>query len=116
MATAHSIAPACTGECSRSLSRPYVTIPNFSQPVPIRRPVVIGTIRELPGDHRYRSLPHEPLPGAIEPWEAVAPVRPDTSHSRALRFLDAAGELLTAIAIIAGGVFAYGFMPCAWRL
>ncbi len=116
MATHHGTAPACAGERSRSFSRPCAAIPDFSQPVPIRRPVVIGTVREHPGVHRYGSLPHEPLPGAIEPWEAVAPVRPDTPHSRALRFLDAAGELLTAIAIIAGGVFAYGFMPCAWRL
>ena len=113
MATDHGTAPACAGEHSRSLSLPYATIPDFSQPVPTRRPVVIGTVREHTGDLRYRSLPHEPLPGAIEPWEAVAPVRPDTPHSRALGFLDAAGELLTAITIIAGGVLAYGFMPYA---
>jgi hypothetical protein len=116
MATHHGTAPACAGERSRSLSRPYASIPDFSQPVPLRQPVAVGTVRELSGECRYRSLPHEPLPGAIEPWEAVTPVRPDTPHSRALQFLDAAGELLTAIAIIAGGVFAYGFMPCAWRL
>ena len=113
MATDHGTAPARAGERSRSLSHPYACIPDFSQPVPLRRPVAIGTVRELQGDHLYRSLPNEPLPGAIEPWEAVAPVRPDTPHSRALRFLDTAGELLTAIAIIAGGVLAYGFMPYA---
>ena len=113
MATDHGTAPARAGERSCSLSRPYVGIPDFSQPVPLRHPVAVGTVRELPGDHRYRSLPNEPLPGAIEPWEAVAPVRPDPPHSRELRFLDAAGELLTAITIIAGGVLAYGFIPCA---
>ncbi|WP_379011194.1 hypothetical protein [Methylobacterium tardum] len=113
MAIHPSTAPASAGERSCSPSRLYAAIPDFSQPVPIRRPVLIGTVRELPGERRYRSLPDESLPGAIEPWEAVVPVRPDTPHSRALRFLDAAGEMLTAIAIIAGGVFAYGFMPFA---
>ena len=53
----------------------------------------------------------EDAPGAICEWEAVSPVRPDTAHDRALRFLDIAGEALTALALIAGGVFAYGFMP-----
>jgi hypothetical protein len=53
----------------------------------------------------------EEVPGAIRGWEAVTPVRPDTPHVRALRFLDITGEALTAVTIIAGGVFAYGFMP-----
>ncbi|MDP4026681.1 hypothetical protein Q8W71_29165 [Methylobacterium sp. NEAU 140] len=59
------------------------------------------------------ALHDERLPGEIEPWEAVQPVRPDTAHVRAPRFIDLAGELLTAIAIIAGGVAAYGFLPIA---
>ena len=33
----------------------------------------------------------------------MALVRPDTAHSRSLRFLDTAGELLAAVAVIAGG-------------
>jgi len=53
----------------------------------------------------------EDAPGTVEPWEAVAPIRPDTPYVRAFRFLDATGEFLTAIVLIAGGVFAYGFMP-----
>ncbi len=57
--------------------------------------------------------PDEAVPGTVEAWEAVAPVRPDTAHVRALRFLDLAGELLTAVVIIAGGVFAYGYLPIA---
>jgi len=38
----------------------------------------------------------------------VAPVRPDTAHSRSLRFLDAAGELLAAVVIISGGMVLTG--------
>lgn len=56
---------------------------------------------------------NEDTPGTVEAWEAVEPVRPDTAHVRAPRFLDLAGELVTAVLIIAGGVFAYGFMPVA---
>jgi hypothetical protein len=55
----------------------------------------------------------EAAPGTVEAWELVAPVRPDTAHVRAPRFLDLAGELATAAIIIAGGVFAYGYLPLA---
>lgn len=54
---------------------------------------------------------NEDAPGTVAPWEAVAPIRPDTPYVRALRFLDATGEALTAVLIIAGGVFAYGYLP-----
>ncbi|MCJ2086107.1 hypothetical protein MKK88_08885, partial [Methylobacterium sp. E-005] len=57
---------------------------------------------------RYRNLPDEPIPGAIEPWQAVTPIRPDTVHSRSLRFLDATGELLAAVAIVGGGMVLTG--------
>ena len=72
--------------------------------------------RAIPAiDLRHRATNDAPedeeIPGAICGWEAVTPVRPDTPHVRALRFLDLAAETLTAVAIIAGGVFAYGFMP-----
>ena len=50
----------------------------------------------------------ERLPGEGEPWLAVAPVRPDTAHVRSLLFLDAAGELLAAFAIIGGGMVLTG--------
>lgn len=56
---------------------------------------------------------HEDVPGTIEPWQAVAPVRPDTAHVRALRFLDLGGEIVSGLILIAGGVLAYGFMPVA---
>ncbi|WP_020095962.1 hypothetical protein [Methylobacterium sp. 285MFTsu5.1] len=80
-----------------------VRIPDFSQPIPVRVTVSSKPVR-VPVDRRYRNLPDEPQPGAIEPWQAVAPIRPDTAHSRSLRFLDATGELLAAVAIIGGGM------------
>ena len=57
---------------------------------------------------RYRqnapsALPNEPLPGEDEPWTAVMPVRPDTPHVRACRFIDVGADFLAAVAIIAGG-------------
>ncbi|MGU3330362.1 hypothetical protein ACLBXB_25895, partial [Methylobacterium mesophilicum] len=63
----------------------------------------------IPLDRRYRNLPDETQPGTIEAWEAVTPIRPDTAHSRSLRFLDVAGELLAAVAIIGGGIVLTGF-------
>ncbi|MDE3748592.1 hypothetical protein [Methylobacterium radiotolerans] len=91
----------------------YARIPDFSQPAPIRRPTVIDTVRDLPSERRSPILPNEPMPGTIEPWEAVTPVRPDTAHIRARRFLDLASEALAAALIIAGGVFAFGYLPLA---
>lgn len=41
----------------------------------------------------------------------IRATRPDTAHVRAPRFLDGAGELLTAVVLIAGGIAAYGFIP-----
>ncbi|MGE8128927.1 hypothetical protein ACQKQD_18300 [Methylobacterium sp. NPDC080182] len=64
--------------------------------------------RRLPVDSRFLNLPNEPIPGEVEPWEAVEPIRPDTAHSRSLRFLDVAGELFAAIAIIGGGMVLTG--------
>ncbi|MCJ2136690.1 hypothetical protein MKK69_22010 [Methylobacterium sp. J-026] len=86
----------------------YARIPNFSQPVPVRSTSARTGRRQTPVDRRYRNLPDEPIPGEIEPWEAVTPVRPDTSHSRSLRFLDVGAELLAAFAIIGGGMVLTG--------
>ena len=85
----------------------HARIPDFSQAVPVRVTVSSKPVR-VPVDRRYRNLPDEPQPGTIEPWQAVYPVRPDTAHSRSLRFLDATGELLAAIAIIGGGMLLTG--------
>jgi hypothetical protein len=85
----------------------HVRIPDFSQPVPVRITVSSKPVR-LPADRRYRNLPDEQQPGAIEPWQAVTPVRPDTAHSRALRFLDVGAELLAAVAIVGGGMVLTG--------
>ena len=57
--------------------------------------------------------PDEHVPGTVEAWEATAPVRPDTAHVRAPRFLDVAGEMLVGFLIVAGGVLAYGHLPVA---
>ena len=86
----------------------YARIPNFSQPAPVRSDSARTGRRRFSADGRYLNLPNEPVPGEIEPWQAVAPVRPDTAHSRSLRFLDAAGELLAAVAIIGGGMVLTG--------
>jgi hypothetical protein len=85
MAIRHSTAPARAGERLRSPSALYTR----------QSPLL-----EI----------DEAAPGSIEPWQAVAPVRPDTAHVRALHFLDLGGELISALAIIAGGVLAYGFV------
>ncbi|MDP4026844.1 hypothetical protein Q8W71_30050 [Methylobacterium sp. NEAU 140] len=92
----------------------HARIPDFSQPAPIQRTAVEhAPPRQAPADSLYLNLPNEPLPGEGDLWHVVAPVRPDTAHVRAPRFIDLAGELLTAIAIIAGGVLAYGNFPFA---
>ena len=85
----------------------HARIPDFSHPVPVRITDSGKPVR-IPVDRRYRNLPDEPIPGEIEPWQAVTPIRPDTAHSRSLRFLDAAGELLAAIVIIGGGMVLTG--------
>lgn len=87
----------------------HARIPDFSQPAPTRSTAAPGAPRRrISADARYLNLPNEPAPGAIEPWQAVTPIRPDTAHSRSLRFLDAAGELLAAVAIIGGGMVLTG--------
>jgi hypothetical protein len=85
----------------------HVRIPDFSQPTPVR--AVSSARRPLPVNRRYIAMTDETQPGTIEAWEAVTPVRPDTAHSRSLRFLDVAGELPAAVAIIGGGIVLTGF-------
>lgn len=83
----------------------HARIPDFSQPAPVRSTApAITARRRLSADGRYLNLPNEPVPGEIESWQAVAPVRPDTAHSRSLRFLDTTGELLAAVVIVGGGM------------
>jgi len=85
------------------------TIPDFSQPVSVScQAVVVTGRRRLSADGRFLNLPNEPVPGTVEAWEVVTPVRPDTAHSRSLRFLDIAGETLAAVSIIAGGMVLTG--------
>ncbi len=85
----------------------HARIPDFSHPVPVRITVSSKPVR-VTVDRRHRNLPDEQQPGAIEPWQAVTPIRPDTAHRRSLRFLDATGELLAAVAITGGGMVLTG--------
>ncbi|MDP4027217.1 hypothetical protein Q8W71_32095 [Methylobacterium sp. NEAU 140] len=93
-------------------------------PVPLHRaapqgrlapPLAVRPVLALDLQRRdtVAALHDERLPGEIELWEAVQAVRPDTAHVRAPRFLDLAGELLTAVLLIARGVAAHGFLPIA---
>ncbi|KQT17763.1 hypothetical protein ASG40_17280 [Methylobacterium sp. Leaf399] len=83
MAIHKPIASARAGERSRS---PFAAV--YSRPMPLLEP------DEAEAEH-----------GPI-----ITPARPDTAHVRAPRFLDFAGDLVSAVLIIAGGVFAYGFV------
>lgn len=61
----------------------------------------------------FAEFPAEMTPGSIEPWEAVAPVRPDTAYVRAPRLLDYLGEALAAVAFVAGGAVLVGLATLA---
>ena len=87
MAIRNPTAPARAGERSRS---PFAAV--YSRPFP-----------ELEPDEAE----------AGDAWPVIRTDRPDTAHVRASRFLDIAGDLVSAVLIIAGGVLAYGFMPLA---
>ena len=87
----------------------HARIPDFSQPVPVRASRATSTDRRrLPVDGRFLNLPNERLPGELDAWEIVEPIRPETPHARGFRFLDVAGELLAAVAIIGGGMVLTG--------
>jgi hypothetical protein len=87
----------------------YARVPDFSQPVPVRGAATTSTARRrLSTDGRFLNLPNEIQPGEVEAWEVVEPIRPETPHSRGFRFLDVAGELLAAFAIIGGGMVLTG--------
>ncbi|WP_147844036.1 hypothetical protein [Methylobacterium sp. WL6] len=67
----------------------------------------------MPGVDRYSqhaalAPPNEALPGEDETWPAVTAIRPDTVFVRSRRFISAAGEFLTAVAIIGGGCILTG--------
>lgn len=84
MAIQNSTASARAGERSRSPSAAV-----YSRPMPLLEP-----------DEAER----------VEAGPIITPVRPDSAHVRAPRFLDFAGDLVAAVLLIAGGVFAYGFV------
>ena len=86
----------------------HARIPDFSQPVPVRSTAAQHARRRLPRGSPLPQPARRDPARRIEPWQAVTPVRPDTAHSRSLRFLDVAGELLAAVAIIGGGMVLTG--------
>ena len=55
----------------------------------------------------------EDQPGSIEPWQAVAPIRPDTPYSRSLRLLDGMGEAFAGLSLICGGLVVIGLATLA---
>ncbi|MGU3388543.1 hypothetical protein ACLBYG_28875 [Methylobacterium sp. D53M] len=87
----------------------HARIPNFSQPVPVRSAAAVPAARRrLPVDGRFMNIPNEPLPGELDARVIVEAIRPETPRARGFRFLDVAGELLAAIAIIGGGMVLTG--------
>ena len=87
----------------------HARIPDFSQPAPVRSTAAASAARRrLPVDGRFLNLPNEPLPGELDAWEIVEPIRAETPHARGFRFLDVAGELLAAAFIIGGGMVLTG--------
>lgn len=75
-------------------------------------------LKRRPSDGLYSRqapilVPDEHGPDAGEDWRVTSPIRPDTDHVRAPRFLNIAGDLVSAVLIIAGGVLAYGFVHLA---
>lgn len=85
---------------------------NFQKLGPIASHVVRRTASLYDGPAFDMWAP-EDLPGSIEPWQAVAPIRPDTSHSRSLRLLDSMGEAFAALALICGGLVVIGLATLA---
>lgn len=74
--------------------------------LPVSR--VVRRLAARTGRGHYNSpaftIPHaETLPGSIEPWEAVAAIRPDTAHVRSLRLLDGMGEAFAALTLVSAG-------------
>ncbi|CAA2108976.1 hypothetical protein MBUL_04469 (plasmid) [Methylobacterium bullatum] len=61
----------------------------------------------------FSEFEAETPPGSIEPWQAVAPIRPDTPHVRALRILDGMGETLAAVAFVVAGMALVGLATLA---
>ncbi|MCJ2079859.1 hypothetical protein [Methylobacterium sp. J-090] len=85
--------------------------------VPVSR--VVLRIATRKGQGRYAGPPpftlddDETQPGSIEPWQAVAPIRPDTDHVRSLRLLDGMGEAFSALTLICAGALFIGLATLA---
>ncbi|WP_082173124.1 hypothetical protein [Methylobacterium platani] len=76
-------------------------------------PARAGERGRTPSPHLYAREAPVISPDELEApdaWEAVQPVRPDTPHVRALRFVNATGELLAAVILVAGTIAGYGVL------
>ncbi|NEU14952.1 hypothetical protein G3T14_23170, partial [Methylobacterium sp. BTF04] len=65
------------------------------------------------GQSAATTPPNEPLPGEVEPWQAVAPIRPDTAFVRSPRLLNGLGEAFAALVLIGGGALLVGLATLA---
>lgn len=83
-----------------------------------RRPIVPQSpeARSYFSSRAYQRREPAPPPGVEEPhevedWDTIhgaSANRPDTPHVRALRFLNATGDLLAAVVLIGGGMSLIG--------
>jgi hypothetical protein len=84
---------------------------------PVAIPQAYLSGRMLPAPSRRQPVflapPNEALPGEIEPWQAVAAIRPDTAHVRSLRLLDGMGEAFAALTLVCAGALFIGLATLA---
>ena len=71
--------------------------------MPVSRIVRRLAARTGRGAHTFILDEAEPLPGSIEPWQAMAVIRPYTAHMRSLRLINGIGEAFAALTLICAG-------------
>jgi hypothetical protein len=76
--------------------------------IPVRRPAHAAHLSRVSQYARQAPFLMPDEADEVPAWEVVQPVRPDTPHARALRFLNFTGELLACLLLIGGGMAAIG--------